>query len=835
MTAISQDPYSLPLFPDIDGAAVLQDTPPAVAAHTALFHAPAEFLAPTPGPEPELEPEPEPPQSPAALFQPAPLPDAEPATVTGTLATLRQWSDAGWLRQLDSAMAAFVAELDPQAPPALLVATALLAHMEGRGHTCLPLAPLLARPGAVLAWPAEAQDALAQLWAGLPAQLSEWHAALQASSVVLRVPGGGGDDGGGDMSLDAGQPLVLSGTAAAPLLYLRRYWGYEDAVAQQVRERTASPALDTAAGARASEPNGADAGADAARLRPWLERLFVPEGGALASGVPNVPGVPGLPAMPTQPEGDSTDWQQVACAMALRGRLSVITGGPGTGKTYTAARLLALLFAVDAQPERLRVALAAPTGKAAARLKQAIDAALAGLHQRLGGALDLPALTQRMGAARTLHALLGARPDTRQFRHHAGNPLDVDVLIVDEASMVHLEMMAALLAALPPTARLVLLGDKDQLASVEAGAVLGDLCRDAEAGRYSAQTARYALAATGQALPPAFLEPEGGSAAPALAQHTVMLRTSRRFGGPIGQLARAVNAGDDYTARQLLASDTSGALHRQEGATPAAVLQLAVHGRTGAPRSTADAPPACFGSYLQLLAQRPSGADPAQHADWVLRVLAAFDRFRLLCAVRDGEWGAAGLNRAVQGALQSAGLLHARGEWYAGRPVMVTRNDPALGVFNGDVGLALPAPPAAAAGAGAGAVSASGSSPASHLRVYFADGAQLRSVGVGRLAHVETAFAMTVHKSQGSEFEHTVLVLPPRAGAVLTRELLYTGITRARQAFTLVAAQPGLLAAAVQQRTQRASGLQSLLERGATNNLHGARGVASAPGARAAP
>lgn len=838
MTAISQDPYSLPLFPDIDGAAVLQDTPPAVTAQTALFPAPAEVLAPTPGPEPE--PEPEPPQSPAALSRPAPLPDAEPATTASTLATLRQWSDAGWLRQLDSAMAAFVAELDPQAPPPVLVATALLAHMEGRGHTCLPLAPLLARPGAVLAWQSEAQDALAQLWAGLPAQLSEWHAALQASSVVLRVPGGGGDDGGGggDMSLDAGQPLVLSGIAAAPLLYLRRYWGYEDAVAQQVRERTASAAPATAAGASASAgaDAGADAGAgadaDAARLRPWLERLFAPERGVPAAAVPTMAGTAGtsgVPALPLLPDGTGTDWQQIACAMALRGRLSVITGGPGTGKTYTAARLLALLFAVDARPERLRVALAAPTGKAAARLKQSIDAALAGLHQRLGGALDLPALTQRMGAARTLHALLGARPDTRQFRHHAGNPLDVDVLIVDEASMVHLEMMAALLAALPPTARLVLLGDKDQLASVEAGAVLGDLCRDAEAGRYSAQTARYALAATGQALPPAFLEPEGGSAAPALAQHTVMLRTSRRFGGPIGQLARAVNAGDDYTARQLLVSDTSGALHRQEGATPAAVLQLAVHGRTGAPRSTADAPPACFGSYLQLLAQRPGGADPAQHADWVLRVLAAFDRFRLLCAVRDGEWGAAGLNRAVQGALQSAGLLHARGEWYAGRPVMVTHNDPALGVFNGDVGLALPAPSAAAAGSSA---VSSGTAPG--LRVYFADGAQLRSVGVGRLAHVETAFAMTVHKSQGSEFEHTVLVLPPRAGAVLTRELLYTGITRARQAFTLVAAQPGLLAAAVQQRTQRASGLQSLLERGATD-LHGAHGVASAPGARAAP
>ena len=758
MTAAAKDPYSLPLFPDGDVVDVLPDRQ-------------APSVAVPPGPV-------------AVEVAPALVPISEPltaevlqreaVTVVGTLTTLRQWSDAGWLRQLDSALAAFAAELDPQATPALLVATALLAHMEGRGHTCLPLAPLVARPGVVLAWPAEAQDALAVLWAGLPAPLADWHAALQASSVV-HVPGAG---------LDAGQPLVLSGTFEKPLLYLRRYWGYECAVAQQVLERTASAMTPL------------DAHADT--LRPWLERLFASE--------EEVP----VPAMAELP-GAATDWQKLACAMALRGRLSVITGGPGTGKTYTAARLLALLFAVDAQPERLRVALAAPTGKAAARLKQAIDAALEGLHQRLGGALDLPALTQRMGAARTLHALLGARPDTRQFRHHAGNPLDVDVLIVDEASMVHLEMMAALLAALPPTARLVLLGDKDQLASVEAGAVLGDLCRDAEAGRYSAQTAQYALAATGQALPAAFLE-QGSGDAPALAQHTVMLRTSRRFGGPIGRLAQAVNAGDASTARQLLAHGASGALHSQESASPAAVLQLAVQGRASAPKGSADVPPACFGSYLQLLAQRPPGADALQHSEWALHVLAEFERFRLLCAVRDGEWGAAGLNRAVQAALERAGLLHARGEWYAGRPVMVTRNDPALGVFNGDVGLALPAPLAAAASSVPVSSGSSGAPPG--LRVYFADGTQLRSVGVGRLAHVETAFAMTVHKSQGSEFEHTVLVLPPQAGAVLTRELLYTGITRARQAFTLVAAQPGLLAAAVQQRTQRASGLQSLLERG---------------------
>ena len=677
--------------------------------------------------------------------------DMPAATAADTLVTLRQWSDIGWLRRLDSALAAFVVDLDPQAAPAVLVAAALLAHMEGRGHSCLPLAEVVQHPTAVLGWPAQTQLALQALWAGLPVALADWRAALQASSVVY-ISGQGAD---------LGQPLVLAGSAAAPRLYLRRYWGYERAVAQQILERTATPLP-----------------VDSAKVHLWLDRLFAP----VDSVVP-------------APAG-SLDWQKLACAMALRGRLSVITGGPGTGKTYTAARLLALLFAVDTQPERLRVALAAPTGKAAARLKQSIDAALAELHARVGDALDLPALTQRMGAARTLHALLGTRPDTRQFRYHAGQLLDVDVLIVDEASMVHLEMMAALLAALPATARVIFLGDKDQLASVEAGAVLGDLCRDAQAGRYSAQSAHYALAAAGETIPAEFLDT---GMPPPLAQHTVMLRESRRFGGPIGQLAQAVNAGDAEAARQCLAHDASGALRHLEGVAPAAVWQLAVQGRGGA---------ACYRAYLEQLAQRPVGSDAAAHEAWVKAVLTAFERFRLLCAVREGEWGAAGLNRAVEAALQADGLLSPRGEWYAGRPVMVTRNDAALGVFNGDIGIALPAAPRTVdTGAGAGAVPPG-------LRVYFADGPQLRSVGVGRLAHVETAFAMTVHKSQGSEFEHTVLVLPPHAGAVLSRELVYTGITRARQTFTLVSAQPGLLATAVRQRTQRASGLQDWLEQG---------------------
>jgi exodeoxyribonuclease V alpha subunit len=661
------------------------------------------------------------------------------------LELLQQWVDAGWLRHLDRALARWVAELDPQARPELLMATALLAHLEGRGHTCLPLEALVREPAALLAWPAPAPQALAQAWHALPQGLDDWLESLRRSPVVH-------EEG---VAPDQGQPLVLGGSATAPLLCLRRYWGYETRVAQALRERASAPLP-----------------VDEALARQWLARLFAPA----------QPGQ--VPDAPARTEGDAeVDWQQLACAVALRSRVAVLTGGPGTGKTYTAARLLALLAAMEPPGRPWRVALAAPTGKAAARLRQSIDGALQDLQTPLQGVLDVQALAQRLGPARTLHALLGAQPHTRQMRHHAGHPLDVDVLLVDEASMVHLEMMAALLDALPPSARLVLLGDKDQLASVEAGAVLGDLCRDAAAGRYSTETLRYLQATTGQTLPDALLE--SSAQAPALAQHMVMLRKSRRFGGPIGALALAVNQGDAPQARRVLDADPQGAVHLLASSDPAVAVQLALRGRLGAV--------GCYRDYLRAMAV-PVPAQEDAHTAWVQGVLRAFDGFRLLCAVREGPWGAAGLNRAVETALRGAGLLQGRGEWYAGRPVMVTRNDAGLGVFNGDIGIVLQAP-------GGG------------LRAYFADGPQLRSVGVARLAHVETAFAMTVHKSQGSEFGHTALVLPPQAaGALLSRELVYTGITRARDAFTLVAAQPAVLEQALRQRTQRSSGLPARLQ-----------------------
>lgn len=656
-------------------------------------------------------------------------------------AQLHAWQQAGLLRQLDVAWMQFVRQHDAHAPDCVLLASALLAHMEGRGHSCLPLPELVQAPHALLAWDSSTHDALTAQWRQLPARLDGWLHALQRSPLV-RVAG---------RDADLGQPMVLTGTAeaspeanahAAPRLYLRRYWHYEQAVARHILQRCAV----------AQTP-------DAEGIRTWLDRLF-----------PTSPTSPAR-AADTGHTSEPCDWQKLACALALRGRLTLITGGPGTGKTYTAARLLALLFATAAQPEQLRVALAAPTGKAAARLKQAIDQALLGLQGSVGQALDIAALVERTGAARTLHSLLGLQPG------QAGQPkpLEVDVLIVDEASMVHLAMMATLLQALPAQARLIVLGDKDQLASVEAGAVLGDLCRDAEGGHYRPDTVAFAQSAAGQAIPAALHDGAGSR----LAQCTVMLRHSRRFGGPIGQLAQAVNRGDAAAAQQVLQSCTDGSLAYHGGCRIETVWRTALAAHQPSYRD-----------YLHALQQGP-GDD---HTAWVKKVLQAFERFRLLCAVREGEWGVAGLNTAIERELVARKVLKKDGPWYAGRPVMVTRNDAALGVFNGDIGIALPSPEGA-------------------LRVYFLDGEQLRSVGVARLAQVETAFAMTVHKSQGSEFAHAALVLPARSGGVLGRELVYTGITRAKAQCTVVTQHPAVLAQALARPTQRHSGLLEFLEK----------------------
>lgn len=660
------------------------------------------------------------------------------------LALLDTWVARGWLRDLDRALAALFAELDSNASPLLLLAAALASHQLGHGHVCLDLTTTLADPDFALSLPPEGESASATL---LPSQLlaglssASWLQALHGSRLLGTAQGA------------SNTPLVLSGHC----LYLRRYWNYEQQVAGAIGERLTAPP---------SAPQN---------LPTRLARLF-----------------------PENDEPRPTDWQKLACALAAQSNFTLVTGGPGTGKTTTVVRLLALLqeAALD-NGQALRIALAAPTGKAAARLTESIA----------GQVANLPAADSVRAAVptevTTLHRLLGSLPDSRRFRHHAGNPLALDVLVVDEASMIDLEMMANLLAALPAHARLILLGDKDQLASVEAGALLGDLCRDAEAGYYAPATRTWLEAQSGERLvDPALIE--GDAQRHPLAQHTVMLRHSRRFGehSGIGRLARAVNARDSAGARAIL-GEARDDLHRLRlrGEQDQALENLLLHGNGQG---------LGYAHYLQVMREQrpPAGlaeSDPQWHA-WASSVLRAFDAFQLLCTVRKGAWGVEGLNLRIARALQQRGLIGAEQGWYEGRPVLMSHNDYSLGLMNGDVGIALYLPePAEQPGQPARQV----------LRVAFPrnDGSgALRFILPSRLNSVETVFAMTVHKSQGSEFAHTALILPDRLNPVLTKELIYTGITRARSWFSLIESRDSVFDQAVARAVERRSGLLAALD-----------------------
>ncbi|PAU78593.1 exodeoxyribonuclease V subunit alpha [Halomonas salipaludis] len=767
-------------------------------------------------------------------------------------ALLDRWVERGWLRALDRALASFFQREVSDASPLLLLAAALASHQLGRGHVCLDLAQTLAAPDLALSLPPEGDDLSdppplpSDLLAGL--ELATWRDALHHPTLVADSKGPGNT------------PLVRSERDTNVRLYLRRYWQYEQDIRGLIGARLPSlstnqcrsdanqcgsdfsrddaPANqrgsdfsrdDAPANQRGSDfsRDGADRRPDTATLANALSALF--------------------------PEQHQLDWQKTACALAAQAHFAVITGGPGTGKTTTVVKLLALLQALalgepatNQGPRPLRIRLAAPTGKAAARLNESIAKQVQGLSLvELATAVgqqgvDISTLRDSIPTeVTTLHRLLGSRPDTRHFRHHAGNPLALDVLVIDEASMVDIEMMAAVLTALPTRARLILLGDKDQLASVEAGAVLGDLCQRAEGGHYTPATCDWLERVSGMPIPEEYKDEAGQP----LDQAIAMLRVSHRFDAKsgIGQLAEAVNRplGSDQNdkeaqkekkraVREIFGTDGKScyadiARLALVDADDPALDRLVVNGNPAGFTNSGEgrhdrrgetiAPPVGYGHYLEVMkSARPAqpffgeGEARQPYDNWARQVLTAHGHFQLLCALRKGTWGIEGLNPRIGRSLRRAGWLKASDleleqGWFEGRPVLVTRNDYGLGLMNGDIGITLAVPEAR---------SASESPGRTLLRVAFpaSDGSgDIKWVLPSRLQAVETVFAMTVHKSQGSEFTHTTLLLPDAPNPILTRELVYTGITRARDWLTLVETGRGMLDEAVTREVVRVSGL----------------------------
>ncbi|MDR1228045.1 MAG: exodeoxyribonuclease V subunit alpha [Azoarcus sp.] len=546
--------------------------------------------------------------------------------------------------------------------------------------------------------------------------------ALLASGVAVEA--------GSRVLSTAAWPLVIDGDR----LYLRYYFDLETRLAAALAALAAAPPVDTA---------------PVERLRAVLDARF-----------------------PSRPDA-GPDWQKVAAALASNRRLTIISGGPGTGKTTTVAAFIACLL--ELEPE-LRIALAAPTGKAAARMREALAARARGLPESVRAKLP--------GEAHTIHRLLGATPEQGHFRHHAVNPLVLDLLVVDEASMLDLALAAALLDALPAHARLVLLGDKDQLAAVEAGAVFADLSAgwrfgEAWAARLSALTD----------VPVGVLmqgSDEGQGAT--LADSVVWLTESHRFRADsgIGRLAREINAGEGAAALGWMRTGVDPDVVWIEGES----VQAGVAG-DATPRAWPSAAALAamengYAAYFAALREMPPGEPPSAR---VARVFAAFERFRVLVAVHSGPCGLAAINAHLAGRARAAlGVDLAAGPFWAGRPVIVLENDPVTRLFNGDVGLCLPDAGGAA-------------------RVYFpaADSGH-RSLPPQRLPEHDTAFALTVHKSQGSEFAEMLLLLPARPSRVLSRELLYTAITRATRRVTIAGVDP-VFTAACAARGERFSGL----------------------------
>jgi len=603
---------------------------------------------------------------------------------------------AGAPRALDLYFARWLCQTAGEENDAVALAAALVSWRVSEGDICVDLGRYA---GGVLF--KEDRDG-----PGIPAPgPGAWLDALNGSKAVA------GPGAVYDADAEA-CPLVLDGTR----LYLARYAWYEKTLAEELLRRAEAWA----------DP-------DAERLKAGLDRYF-----------PEI-------------EGEAVNWQRVAAAIAVLKHFCVISGGPGTGKTTTVAGILALLRQ-QVPDSPLRVRLAAPTGKAAARITESIRQTCDMLQ------LDAPTRAALSLGAVTLHRLLGVHPFRSVPRHGPENPLPLDVLIVDEASMIDLPLMHRIVSALPPDARLILLGDKDQLASVEAGSVFADLCAGSAGRGYSRGLCERLRGLCRFPAVPA----TGGP----LDDCVALLRRSYRFDvdSGIGRLAAAIRKGED----------------------PGAILR----GRA-ADGALAWTPPnpATFPERLGEAAVKRYA--PLFNAGDAREALDRLGAFRVLCALRRGPTGVEGLNRMIQNALFEKGIIPSRQGLFRGCPILVTRNDYALNLFNGDVGIVWP-----------------DDDRGGILKACFRqpDGA-IKKVAPHRITAYEVAFAMTVHKAQGSEFDRVLLILPFEDARVLTRELLYTGVTRARAAVEIWGPM-SIIRKCAARSTIRASGLAGRLWEG---------------------
>jgi exodeoxyribonuclease V alpha subunit len=622
---------------------------------------------------------------------------------------LGPWRAAGVLSAADVHIAATLARLgrlgDSDDERLVVLGAALAVRAPRQGHVCLDLRSV--RESAEAEVDRAGEHVTTDLFDALPwpDDVDEWLSALSTSPIVAMA---------GSAPEGPPRPLVLDGD----LLYLDRYRDYEAQVATSILVRVGAEPTPVAI--------------DATRRDGLFDAL-----------------------------GLSAEQREAAIRGATRS-LSVIVGGPGTGKTHTVAALLALLYA-GVRPrgdEQLRIALVAPTGKAAARMAQAIrDLASTIGSTGIDGASEIAARL-RSADTGTIHRRLGWRPGSSGFRHDASNPLPYDVVIVDETSMVSLPLMARLLDAIDADARVVLVGDPGQLASVEAGSVLGDI-----AG-------------------PVVDAVDGSQPAPVgdLAACVSVLAESRRFpsDSPVGRFAAAVRADDaDAAMAELRASSVAAPRSQVGGGGPAVTL-------TWYDRS-ADADDGAVHVRDEAFAAALTTRDEAGAGD-ADAALEALSSVRVLCAHREGPFGVSRWNWQFEQWLSADGPRLS--EFYVGRPVLVTRNDPANDVFNGDLGVVI--------------------DDNGVTRIAFPGPDGPRRLLPLRLEGLETVHAMTIHKSQGSEFDRVVVVMPPPESRLATRELLYTAVTRARTGMVLIGTEESVRAA-IGRRVQRASGLGALL------------------------